>query len=522
MVGQRNPHAPRDASNPDGGRARGHPAPLTRHVRLRAIGAGPRSRRAVRRGADDANRRAGRDGAQGVLRTHRGRRGQGGAGHGRAGSRRRRGRRPRRASEKSSSARDAPQGSDARPGRRRRGRRRGRRRRRRRGRTGRRGDRGDDRRGGPRASPAAHVPPRPRHASAVPQAVARFRIPGGRRSAPGVLQEGEGAHGPVHAAVEGGQRRVRHDGRVPQGRPPHRGGREDLLGRAGAGTTRGERGRVGRKRFRRRGGTQGCLPRARAGGYRPRARGPAGPEPRATMRRHREAQGRAGERRRRDRRGPAADARRGRPRGAPQPPRRRRRSRRAGGRRGQAQAHPRRARVRARSRGSRQGSPRQARQGGGGKERSRGEGRRRAGGCRGGGGGGRRGCRGCRQGCGRGEPVQPARARDERRRLRAHAIPRRDRPGDGRRGGVGVGFVCRVSRVALLGYAGGGCGGAGDGPGARGEDGAVEGRGQDHGLDPTPAGRAAVVHVREDRVTDGRAEVGRRVVEQFDERVKRV
>ena len=105
---------------------------------------------------------------------------------------------------------------------------------------------------------------------------------------------------------------------------------------------------------------------------------------------------------------------------------------------------------------------------------------------------------------------------------RAHAVPRRDGPGDGRRGGVGVGFVCRVSRVAVFGYAGGGCGGAGDGPGARGEDGAVEGRGQDHGLDPTPAGRAAVVHVREDRVTDGRAEVGRRVVEQFDERVKRV
>ena len=52
--------------------------------------------------------------------------------------------------------------------------------------------------------------------------------------------------------------------------------------------------------------------------------------------------------------------------------------------------------------------------------------------------------------------------------------------------------------------------------GARGEDGAVEGRAQDHGLDPTPAGRDAVVHVREDRVTDGRAEVGGWVAERFE------
>ena len=68
------------------------------------------------------------------------------------------------------------------------------------------------------------------------------------------------------------------------------------------------------------------------------------------------------------------------------------------------------------------GIPRQARQGGGGEEGSRGEGRRRAGSRGGGGGGGHRGCRGCRQSRGGGEPVQPARARDERRRIRAHAV----------------------------------------------------------------------------------------------------
>ena len=168
--------------------------------------------------------------------------------------------------------------------------------------------------------------------------MARLRLPGGRRAASGVLQEGQGAHGPVHAPVEGGQRNVRHDGRLPQGCPPHRQRGEDVLGFARAGSRGGpfrSGRRTGRERFRRRRGTQGGLTRARAGRHHPGTRGPAGPEPRAAMRRDREAQIPEGRRRRSGRRRLTPHARGGTARGTSKPPRRRRRPHR-GRRRGEA------------------------------------------------------------------------------------------------------------------------------------------------------------------------------------------